>query len=39
MAPILYTAKGQQIQQRLWEETLKEFEFVAVGSIIDEVTE
>lgn len=38
MAPIIYTAKGRQIQQRLWEETLKEFEFVAAGRIIDEVT-
>lgn len=39
MAPIIYTTKGQQIQQRLWEETLREFEFVAAVRIIDEVAE
>lgn len=38
MAPIIYTTKGQRIQQTLWDEIMKEFEFAAAGRIIDEVT-
>ncbi|KAL6809784.1 hypothetical protein V8C40DRAFT_259101 [Trichoderma camerunense] len=33
-APFQYTAKGKEIMKRLWEETLNEFKFIDVNSIL-----
>jgi len=34
MAPIVYTTEGKRISERLWEETMAEFEFVKAKEII-----
>ncbi|KAI1277675.1 hypothetical protein F5Y07DRAFT_362560 [Xylaria sp. FL0933] len=35
MAPIVYTAEGKQMAQRLWKETMSELSFAGVEDIID----
>ncbi|KAI1349861.1 hypothetical protein F5Y01DRAFT_287779 [Xylaria sp. FL0043] len=38
MAPIVYTAEGKQMAQRLWKETMSELSFAGVEDIIDALT-
>jgi hypothetical protein len=37
MAPIVYTTEGKKISERLWEETMGEFEFVGAEGIVRSV--
>ncbi|KAI0805303.1 hypothetical protein GGR55DRAFT_681212 [Xylaria sp. FL0064] len=38
LAPIVYTAEGKQMAQRLWKETMSELSFAGVEDIIDALT-
>lgn len=38
MAPIVYTAEGQRLAKRLYEETLDELTFAGVKDIVDEIS-
>lgn len=37
MAPILYTAEGKEISERLWKETMEELSFVKPEDIVRKV--
>ncbi|GAW21727.1 hypothetical protein ANO14919_112510 [Xylariales sp. No.14919] len=37
-APVLYTAEGRRIAQRLWKETISELSFAGVGDVIEALT-
>lgn len=34
MAPIVYEPEGEEIAQRLWQETMDEFAFVGAADIV-----
>ncbi|KAI1306377.1 NAD(P)-binding protein [Xylaria venustula] len=38
MAPIVYTAEGRQMAQRLWKETMSELSFAGVEDVIEALT-
>jgi hypothetical protein len=33
----MYTAEGQQLADRLWEETLEEFNFIGASKLINDL--
>ncbi len=37
-APIVYTAEGRQMAQRLWKETMSELSFAGVEDVIEALT-
>lgn len=37
MAPIVYTAEGREISERLWKETMAELSFAGVENILKEI--